>query len=156
VTVHILCGPPRSGKTERMLGQFRTRFTVAPESVLWLAPTVRAVEAIRGRLPVADGVRAPLHTFHEMLQSIIKANAPATRLLTAAQRRLLAEELVAALSTRGRLAHFSGVADTRGFTDGVLGLLTDLQRNAIPVEWFTKASNGAGPKERQCAQLYAQ
>jgi ATP-dependent helicase/nuclease subunit B len=157
MTVHTLCGPARSGKTARMLERFRERLTVAPESVLWLAPTVRAVEALRGRLlneaPASDDLR--LRTFHEMLQEIVQANDPAARLLTGVQRRLLTEDLVASLSTGGRLKHFVGVADTRGFTDGVLGLFADLQRNAVPVERFSEAATAAGAKERQCAHLYA-
>ena len=60
------------------------------------------------------------------------------------------------LSADGRLAHFAGVADTHGFTDGVLGLFADLQRQAVPAAGFTEATRTAGAKERQCAHLYAQ
>src|ERR1019366_502982 len=154
MTVHILCGPARSGKTGRMLTRFRERHADAPESVLWLAPTVRAVEALRGEVACSDNSR--LRTFHEMLQEIVQANDPAARLLSGVQRRLLTEDLVASLAADGRIAHFTGVADTHGFTDGVLGLFAELQRNAVPVERFTDATTTAGPKERQCAHLYAQ
>jgi ATP-dependent helicase/nuclease subunit B len=141
-----------------MLKRLRERAAEAPGSVLWLAPTGRAVEALRGRLLNEASIpgRPRLHTFHEMLQEIVRANDPAARLLSGVQRRLLTEDLVAGLAADGRLAHFAGVADTHGFTDGVLGLLADLQRNAVPVERFEEATASAGPKERQCAHLYAQ
>ena len=110
--------------------------------------------------PAARKKRPPsccprLHTFQEVLEEIVRVNDPAARPLTAVQRRLLAEDLVADLTDGGRLPHFAGVADTRGFTDGVLGLLTDLQRNAIPPDAFAEKSAGVGAKERQCARLYA-
>jgi ATP-dependent helicase/nuclease subunit B len=158
MTVHILCGLARTGKTARMLERLRERAAVAPESVLWLAPTVRAVEALHGRLFDEASVsgRPRLHTFHEMLQEIVQANDPAARLLTGVQRRLLTEDLVAGLAADGQLAHFASVADTHGFTDGVLGLFADLQQNAVPVERFAETMTSAGAKERQCAHLYAQ
>jgi ATP-dependent helicase/nuclease subunit B len=138
-----------------MLERFREQFAVAPESVLWLAPTGRAAKTLRGRLlDEASGLRSL--TFHDMLQQIVQANDPAARLLSGVQRRLLTEDLVAGLSAAGRLAHFAGVADTRGFADSVLGLLADLQRNAVPVESLAAATTAASAKEQQCAHLYAQ
>ncbi len=141
-----------------MLQCFRERLALAPKGVLWLAPTVRAVEALRGcLLNEAGGTdQLQLHTFYEMLQKIVEVNDPTARLLTGVQRRLLTEDLVASLSADGRLAHFAAVADTRGFADGALGLLADLQRNAVSVEGFNEATVSAGVKERQCAYLYAQ
>ncbi len=155
--VHVLCGPARAGKTQRMVERFQARLADAPGSVLWLGPTVRAVEALRGRLREATAeLGLPLlHTFQEVLEKIVRANDPAARPLTAVQRRLLTEDLVADLADGGDLPHFAGVADTRGFTDGVLGLLTDLQRNAIPPDAFAEKSAAVGAKERQCARLYA-
>lgn len=139
-----------------MIECFHARLADGPGSVLWLGPTVRAVEAMRGRLldETAGPGFPPLHTFQEVLEKIVRANDPAARPLTAVQRRLLAEDLVAELTDGGDLPHFTGVADTRGFTDGVLGLLTDLQRNAIPPDAFADKAAAVGAKERQCARLY--
>jgi ATP-dependent helicase/DNAse subunit B len=136
-----------------MLERFRARLAAAPGSALWLAPAVRAVEAVRDRLLdwAAALFGARLHTFHEVLEEVVRANDPAARPLGAVQRRLLAEDLVAELAAASRLPHFAAVAETRGFTEGVLGLLTDLQRNAVPADQFAGA---AGAKERQCARLY--
>ncbi|HVS38580.1 MAG TPA: PD-(D/E)XK nuclease family protein [Gemmataceae bacterium] len=154
--VHLLCGPAGSGKTRRMVERYRACLADRPGSALWLAPTLRAVEALRERLLAeSPALCCPrLHTFQDMLEEIIRVNDPEARLLTAVQRRLLAEDAAAELSGGGRLAHFVGVADTRGFADGVLALLTDLERNAVtPDEFSRKAVHGE--KERQCAQLYS-
>ncbi len=155
--VHIFCGPAHAGKTERMLERFRERLAAEPKSALWLVPTVRAAQALRGRLaddPLSAGP-ALLRTFHDMLQEIVQANDPTARLLTGVQRRMLTEDLLGGLCAKGELAHFAGVADTRGFADGVIELFANLQRNAVPVEQFTNATSAAGAKERQCAHLYA-
>ena len=153
--VHVLCGPAWAGKTRRLLERYRACLADAPGGALWLGPTVRAVEALRERLlQETPALCCPrLTTFHDVLQEIVRVNDPEARPLTAAQRRLLAEEVVAELAGGGRLSHFGGVSDLRGFTDGVLGLLTDLGRNSVtPEEFIQKA---AGDKQRQCARLYA-
>ncbi len=154
--VRVLCGPAGAGKTRRLIERYRACLADRPGGALWLGPTVRAIEALRERLlEESAALCCPrLYTFHDVLQEIVRVNDPEARPLTAVQRRLLAEDVAADLSGGGRLAHFAGVADTRGFTDGVLGLLTDLQRNAVSPEGFTRAA-GRGDKERQCARLYA-
>ena len=154
--VRILCGPAWAGKTQRLLERYRVCLADRPGSALWLGPTVRSVEALRERLleETAALCCPRLTTFHDVLQEIVRVNDPEARPLTAVQRRLLAEDMAAELSGGGRLAHFAGVADMRGFTDGVLGLLTDLQRNAVSPEEFAQKA-GAGDKQRQCARLYA-
>ncbi len=154
--VHVLCGPARTGKTRRMIERYRVCLADTPGGALWIGPTVRAVEALRERLLAETAALCcpRLCTFQDVVQEIVRINDPEARPLTAAQRRLLAEDVIAELSGGGRLAHFADVADARGFTDGVLGLLTDLQRNAVPPEDFARRA-GAGDKQRQCAQLYA-
>ena len=105
--VHILCGPARAGKTQRMLERFRARLADCPRK----RPLAGADRA-RGRgpaRPACSKKRPPsavpaLHTFQEVLEEIVRANDPAARPLTAVQRRLLAEDVVAELTDGGRPA----------------------------------------------------
>src|SRR4051794_36958604 len=128
--VRLLCGPAGSGKTERLLELFRQRTRSLPGCALWLGPTHRAVEAIRAQLlrDVSALVGPRLYAFAEFFDEIIRCNEPAGRLLSTVQQRLLLEEIAGRLAERGRLSYFRGVLDTRGFTEGLLGLLSELKR----------------------------
>src|SRR5262249_12813939 len=129
-TVRVVCGPAGSGKTERLLERCRAAAREGVGTALWLGPTRRAVDAVRGRLPRGGGVLAPhLLTFQDFADAVVSANDPAARPLSAAQRRLLADDLVTELHQRGELPHFDRVAETRGFAEGVAGLLAELKRN---------------------------
>jgi ATP-dependent helicase/DNAse subunit B len=163
-TVHVLCGPAGSGKTEALLARFRARCRLAPGTALWLGPTRRAVDALRERLLGGPGVCLTVHllTFQDFAEALIRANDPAARPLSDAQRRLLTDEIVADLHSHGELSHFARVAETRGFAEGVFALLTELKRNAIRPADFARAAyrraeagRAITAKERQCARIYA-
>jgi ATP-dependent helicase/DNAse subunit B len=164
-TVHLLCGPAGSGKTETLLERFRSRCRRAPGTALWLGPTRRAVDALRERLLRGPGVCFAPHllTFQDFADALVRANDPAARPLSDAQRRLLTDDIVADLHLRGELSHFARVAETRGFAEGVFALLAELKRNEILPTEFARAAyhrgeggRTIGAKERQCARLYAQ
>ncbi|HZT81035.1 MAG TPA: PD-(D/E)XK nuclease family protein [Gemmataceae bacterium] len=152
--VHVLCGPSGSGKTARLLERFRAAAEM-PGAALWIGPTRRAIEALRLRAlhGGAGGVAPRFVTFQELADEIIRANDPTARPLSNPLRRLLAEDVLDGLHQRGRLPHFAGVAETRGFGEGVLGLLAELKRNEVRPEELARAA--VGDKDRQCARLYA-
>ncbi len=172
--VHILCGPARSGKTQRLLERYRVVARSGLGTTLWLGPSQRSVEALRERLLDGRGpLLAPqLFTFQDFAEEIIRVQDPAARPLANAQRRLLAEDVVAQLHVRGELSHFDRVIETRGFSDGVLALLAELKRNEIwPIQFaraaYRRGYQGRQPacvrhglaisiKDRQCARFYAQ
>src|SRR3954469_260477 len=104
--IHVLCGPAGSGKTGRLLGRFLERARSAPGAALWLGPTGRAVEAVRGRvLGEAAGLcGSRLCTFRGLVDEVVRANDPLARPLSDVQRRLLAEEVVAGLDGQGQVS----------------------------------------------------
>jgi ATP-dependent helicase/DNAse subunit B len=171
--VHILCGPAGSGKTGRLLERYREVVAQAIGAALWLGPTRRGVESVRERLvPASGALLAPnLITFQEFAEEVIRVNEPTSRPLANVQRRLLADTLVADLHARGELSHFARVVDTRGFSEGVFGLLAELKRNEIWPAQFARAAYARGcpeplaartirgrrisSKDRQCARIYA-
>jgi ATP-dependent helicase/DNAse subunit B len=160
-SVTILCGPAGSGKTGRLLERLRACVRAAPGSALWLGPTRRGVEATLASLgqplPGPDGPR--LMTFAEFIDEILQVNDPTAQPLSGVQRRLLLEDVVDRLQGDKELSYFEHVLDTRGFRDGLLGLLVELQRNGVSATRFSRVTarrgQGASPKEPQCARLYA-
>jgi ATP-dependent helicase/DNAse subunit B len=167
--VRVLCGPAGSGKTQRLIERYQSAVRSDPlGAALWLGPTHRAVEAGRPRLYAGLGgcVGARALTFQDFADELVRVNDPAARPLSHVQRRLLAEDIVAELHARGRLSHFRGVIDTRGFGDTVFELLAELKRNKIWPDQFTEAVARAGAREggadagrrkdEQCALIYAE
>jgi ATP-dependent helicase/DNAse subunit B len=157
-TITILCGPAGSGKTGRLLERLRA---CAPHTALWLGPTQRGVETILNRLgdalPTPQGPR--LFTFAEFIDEILQVNDATVRPLSGVQRRLLLEEVVSRLHGDGDLSYFERVLDTRGFRDGLFGLLLELQRNGVSSTRFSRLLSRWGEqaslKTRQCARIYS-
>jgi ATP-dependent helicase/DNAse subunit B len=165
--VHLLCGPAASGKTRHLLDRYQEVSRVAPGSALWLGPSRRALEAVRQRLADrGEGLLAPnLFTFQDFADELVRCNDPDARPLSHAQRRLLADDLVADLHARGQLSHFKGVVDTRGFGESLFALFAELKQKGIRPAQFAEAvalrgaerRNGPGTrgKYQQCALLYS-
>jgi ATP-dependent helicase/DNAse subunit B len=160
--VSILGGPAGAGKTRHLLERHRAvAGSGPPGAALWLCPSHRAALALRSRL---GGVLCPgLFTFQDLAEEVLRVNDPSARPLSHVQRRLLAEELIAGLHARGRLPHFQGVIDTRGFAAAVFALLGELKQNEIWPEKLEAAlarlpgraqERPGGRKEEQCALLY--
>jgi ATP-dependent helicase/DNAse subunit B len=153
--IHVLRGPAGAGKTARLLNAFRAQLATAPGSALWLGPTQRALDRIRERLLHGVGglCGVRLLTFQDFVDEIVRINDLSSRPLSNIQRRLLAEEVVATLHSQGELAHFREVFATRGFMEGVLAFLVELQRSGIEPEVFARAALGI--REREFARIYA-
>jgi ATP-dependent helicase/DNAse subunit B len=171
-TVHLLTGPAGSGKTSALLDLFRARTKAAPGTTLWLAPTRRSGEEVRQRLLQGSASLFGFHltTFAELVTDVLQKNDPLARPLSDVQRRLLLDDVVAHWQERGELSHFDRVFETRGFVEGLLALLVELQSAGVSPTAFAHAAyrrgadgpvgrriNGAsiGVKDRQFARIYA-
>src|SRR5262249_34859785 len=120
-SVHILCGPAASGKTQRLLTRFREVAAKGIGTALWLGPLQRYVESIREQLA---GCLAPrLFTFQDFADEIVRVNDQKARPLSHVQRRLLLADIVAEMHSRGALKHFDQVADSRGFAEALFALV---------------------------------
>src|SRR5438045_3017977 len=170
-TVHILASPAGSGKTERLLARCREASARRPASVLWLAPTLRRADQVRGLLAdEKSGCLSPfVLTFQDFADDLVAANDAEARPLSRVQRRLLLDEVIAELHDLGRLSYFARVVDTRGFAEGIFALVEELQRQEIGPAQFARVASrhlptraeeevpghDAHARERQCARLYA-
>jgi ATP-dependent helicase/DNAse subunit B len=155
--VRILCGPAGSGKTARLRQLCLERARREPGAALWLGPTHRAVEEVRTEAIRDAGslVGLRMAAFSDFLDEVVRHNDPEARLLSDVQRRLLADDLLAALQADGRVPHFERVLEMRGFGDGLLGLLEELHRARVPPAAFADSADRVGAKGRQCAAVYA-
>jgi ATP-dependent helicase/DNAse subunit B len=162
--VRLVCGPAGAGKTERLWRRWRALLRAGPGAALWLAPARRRAGQLRARLrreaPAACG--AAVWAFADFADEVVRRGDPRARPLSAPQRRALVDGLVAALRTTGKLAPFEPVLETRGFTEGLLGLLDELQRQGVSADQLTDAvaprggaGGGAGRRLRPCAALFA-
>ena len=118
--VTILCGPARSGKTERLLARYREALAERPPgSTLWLAPTWRAAAEVRDRLldGTLAGCFAPgVMTFAKFAQAVLHAARLPIRPVGRLMKRELVRQIIGQQSARGRLRHFQSIA-TNGRPD---------------------------------------
>jgi ATP-dependent helicase/nuclease subunit B len=162
----VVVGPARSGKTEHLLGLYRAALAGRPaidalESVLWLAPSQRAAEDVRRRLPTAElpACFAPgILTFAQLADRVLDHAAEEIRPIDARMQRLLIEQLLSEAKEAGRLKHFGPIAETPGLVDLAVEFVRELKRNEIWPDDFARACTNNGrrldPKNRELHELY--
>jgi ATP-dependent helicase/DNAse subunit B len=158
--VIITAGPARSGKTTRLLADFRTRLACEPiGSLLWLAPTKRAAFELRGRL-LQHGFAAcfapGMMTFDQFAQAVLHASTAAVRPMNAAMKRHLVRRLIGEAAADKKLKHFAPIADTPGLVDLVDQWIGDLKRLEVWPDDFRAAcrERGMHRKDRDLLHLY--
>ncbi len=182
--VVVLCGPARSGKTERLLARYRAALVPPPAEkgtgpicaehplgrsgkldlspfprVLWLAPTWRAAAEVRQRLFDGDfaGCFSPgVMTFEKFAEAVLHAAGIPLRPITRLMKRELVRQIIAEQSARGRLAHFQSIAATGGLVDMVCEFIGELKRLEIWPEEFHRAcaARSLGDKDVELFEIY--
>jgi ATP-dependent helicase/nuclease subunit B len=169
----ILLGPAGAGKTARLLANYGDLVARRPSRAsgsndggpkgigrgLWIAPTHRAVDAVRSRL-MDIGLRGCLtpncFTFAQFAKAVIQASPAPVRPLNALEKRQLIRRLIEEAIARERLAYFRPIAHTEGLIELVSELFSDLKRQEIWPDEFTRICNklGNAPKDCELADLY--
>ena len=158
----LLVGRAGSGKTERVLDEYRLALREARErrrvgSTLWLAPTHRARQAIVERLLSAgDPVQlAPqVLTFDVFAEKILTAAGRPASPISPVMKRLLLRRIVAELHARGSLASFAPVVSTSGFLDVVSSFISELKREEIwPEDFLAACAQRPGSRSQRDAEL---
>ena len=162
----LLTGDAGTGKTERLLTEYRAALRQArqrrrPGTVLWLAPTHRAQQAVVERLlNASDPVQlAPrVLTFDVFAEQILAATGQPATLMSPVMKRLLLRRIVADLSHRGQLVNFASVTQTTGFLDVVSAFISELKREEIWPDEFLEACSHRPPKrakrDRELGLIY--
>jgi ATP-dependent helicase/DNAse subunit B len=167
--VTVVVGPAGSGKTERLLGAYRAalaagRAAGSLEVGLWIAPSRRAIDDVRTRLPTAEfrACFAPnVLTFEHLADRILDHADDEIRPIDLRMKRQLLERLIREAHGAKRLQHFAAVAETPGFVDLAAGFIADLKRAEVWPEEFDDACrkrSGGGKRpvlDRELHQLYA-
>eukprot|EP00456_Euglypha_rotunda_P023866 TRINITY_DN196_c0_g1_i1.p1 TRINITY_DN196_c0_g1~~TRINITY_DN196_c0_g1_i1.p1 ORF type:complete len:1131 (-),score=283.95 TRINITY_DN196_c0_g1_i1:5477-8869(-) len=151
----VLLGDAGTGKTERLLAEYRQALRRAreerrPGRVLWIAPTHRTQQSLVERLldPNDPVQLAPnILTFDIFAEQILVAAGKPDRLMSPVVKRLLLRRIVADLAQRGQLVNFASVTQTTGFLDVVSGFISELKREEIWPDHFLEAS-AMGPPRR--------
>ena len=159
-SVTILCGPARSGKTGLLLGRFREALGQRPfGAALWLGPTWRAAQEVRGRLldGTLPGCFAPnVMTFANFAELVLRTAGVPIRPVTGLMKRELVRQIIARQSADGRLRHFRPIAKTTGLVDLVCDFISDLKRLEIWPEEFRQAceARGRAAKDDEFREIY--
>jgi len=159
----ILIGPPRTGKTTRVLDRYRALLAegVAAERILLLVPTRLAVEAALDRLmraadapPVLVGAR--ILTFENLAHEIVRRHLPRATRMSPLGKRLLLEDIVAGLRERGAFRTYARIAETAGFIDTIGDLLGEFKRQEITPERFAaQLADATADKDRETLAIYS-
>ncbi|MEX2141163.1 MAG: PD-(D/E)XK nuclease family protein [Pirellulales bacterium] len=170
----ILLGPAGAGKTTRLLACYRDHVARRPSrasagstdgqppgigSGLWIAPTHRSVEVIRGRLLDIglQGCLAPnCLTFAQFAKLIVHRSPAPARPLRPLEKRQFIRRLIEQAVAGERLGYFRPIAHTEGLIDLVSELFSDLKRQEIWPDEFKSICNklGNAPKDCALADLY--
>ncbi len=159
MTLRVVAAAARSGKTSRLLCAYRQRVAEGPPgSVLWLAPTHRAVADVIARL-VADGLAGCLHpnllSFDQMAARVLSAAALRMRPLSPAVVRSILGRIVDRARGAGRLAYFAPIAPMPGFLDLLVAYVGEMKRLEIwPEELAAAWGPRAAAKDRELCELY--
>ena len=158
----ILAGPARSGKTTRLLAEYRKVLAAGPLGcALWLGPNRCAIGSVYQQL--LDGnlghcANPQCMTFGQFAQQVLDASAAPLRSLSELMKRQLLRELIARGVKEGELVHFGPIADTPGLLQLVSQAIREWKRLDIwPDELLSACDrHGLTQKDRELLWLYRQ
>ncbi len=165
--VAVIAGPARSGKTQRLLGQYRqvlsSDFTAPSDFTgrcLWIAPTTRMVREVRDRLLAPElpaCFRPGVMTFDQVAEVVLHNAPDAGQPISNSTRRLIVRGLIRSALAAGQLRHFAPIADSQGLLDLVVSFIAEMKRIEVwPHEFAAACAQGdMTEKDRQLHNLYA-
>ena len=157
--ITIVVGPAGSGKTQRLLAEYRRALQAGPVgSALWLVPGGRNVEQLRGSLLTAElpaCLRPQCYTFGQFAIAALAASPTPLQALNRLGQRELLRRLIARAERRGALDHFRPIAHTPGFLDLATRFIRELKRLEVWPEEFAQRLSGArlGARDTKLAEL---
>ena len=158
--VTVLIGPARSGKTYRMVQEYREALRRAPVGqALWLSPTSRSAGTIREQILAANlsAVLDPgIVTFETLADRVLAALPDAPRRLSSVAERELLRQVVDRALTSKSLAVFADAARHASFIDLLKEHFGELKRHGIAPATFAKSSGLRGDRTQheELSHLY--
>lgn len=161
--VQILTGIAGSGKTDRLLNEYRRALQEglkrhAPGKTLWISPTVRSRRQVLDQLlsPEMPVCFAPhVFTFEAFAETILQSLDQPVQTLPEISKRYLLRSTVDDLIAAGQIEYFSSIAGTSGFLDLISHFISELKREEIWPEQFSEACARLKTESRQKDQELA-
>ena len=169
--VKVVAGLPRSGKTDRLLAEYRTVFEASPiraaqpgeshsgqssSEGLWLCPSQHSIEPLRSALlrTHAGALLDPrIVTFAHFAEGVIAGSGQRIRPVSALQKRRVLQLVIAQGLAERKLSHFAAVARTPGFLELVNRQIVELKRQDVWPEDYAQQAHTR--REQEIAGLYA-
>jgi ATP-dependent helicase/nuclease subunit B len=158
----VITGPPQSGKTERLLGDYRKVLSSqnTPNGVLWLSPTWRVAAEVRGRLldGSIEGCFSPgVTTFEKFARSVLEHDPEPIRPINTLMKRQLIRRLIDDCLNQDRLNYFRPIARCGGLVDLLCDFIGELKRLEIWPEHFQQAcaARGLSQKDAELLEIYS-
>ncbi|NQU21262.1 MAG: PD-(D/E)XK nuclease family protein [Candidatus Nealsonbacteria bacterium] len=158
--VNVIAGPPRSGKTQRLLVRYRELLAEnTPGVALWLAPTWRAKAQLCDRLMdgPCDACFSPgVMTFEGFAETVLQSADEPIRPMPRLMKRQLVRRLIDEHLAAGRLKHFLAIARTGGLVELICEFISELKRLEIWPEHFFEACRARGitDKDTELLEIY--
>lgn len=164
--VQILIGTAGSGKTEQLLDRYRGALQTGlsrhcPGTTLWISPTIRSRRQVLDQLlceemPVCFAPN--IYTFEAFAETILKSLDEPIQTLPEISKRYLLRTIVDDCIAAGQIQYFSSIAGTTGFLDLVSSFISELKREEIWPEQFSKAcdllNSDSRHKDQELALIY--
>ncbi|QDU49652.1 PD-(D/E)XK nuclease family protein [Gimesia panareensis] len=155
--VQILTGTAGSGKTDHLLDEYRRALQSGlerqcPGKTLWLSPTIRSRRQVLDRLPGPDLpiCFAPnVYTFEAFAETILKSLDEPIQTLPELSKRYLLRSIVDDLISAGQISYFGSIAGSSGFLDLISSFISELKREEIWPEDFSRACGQIGSDSQQ-------
>ncbi len=161
--MRVLAGPARSGKTTRLLQQYREALKDAPPgSLLWLAPTALAARQLRRRLldqQLAACFEPRIWTFDQFVHAVLDASGHTVRRISPLQSVAIIRHLLLQQGNKGNLRYLQAVVQSPGVASWVARFIHELKHHEIWPEHFRRACAASGrlsDKDHDIVLLYEQ
>ncbi len=159
----VLCGPAGSGKTTRLLAEYRRcAATHGDDGVALIVSTgtaaARAMDALASAEPRHGLFDPRIFTFPTLAETLLDANHRPVRRVSRAQRQLLLTHAVRTLAQAGELSYLAQVADLAGFAGAVGEVIEELKRAAVDPPTFAaiaRAQLSTHPANDDLTAIYA-
>ncbi len=155
----VIGGPARSGKTTRLLGEYRRTLEAGPlGAAMWISPHHRAAAAVGQRLldeGFAGCFSPNLLTFERLSEHLLASTRRPLRPLSRGMMRLAVRQVIDRCLAAERLPYFQPIAHTPGFLDLLIGFIREFKRLEIWPEELAKAQGlQATPRDRELCFVY--
>ena len=145
----IVQGPLGPQPIERMLDDYLAVHERTLGGAVWLSPSELAAEEIRKK--VGSLHLAPIWSLEAFARELIPGKSTGS----AFRRRMTLEHVTRDLHAKGKLDYFSRVVETRGFFDGAMQMLEELEAAAAKPKEFRKALKGKpSAKLDECGAIF--